>query len=988
MCAGFANDVVYGDNADFSIAASPKGQLANGLITDGELWIGRTAVNAGGTHISVGTLTSPDGSLTFGYSAPNITAIVTGGSTVGQTITGDDAVVLSPTLGNWNIFGQKAGTVPVMITHGAVSTLSIEDRTWETQYVVDTSTALGLRGTFATIQTAINQAMADGMAFNNPKKIYIRTGTYTEDLTIQPGTILVGEVMSYPTGGVITPQVTTINGTHTFTGNAVVGFNNLTFFNSTPAANTFSGGDIVLAYFDNCYLASSSTGNHIDITAANSTIKFSRTSFANNGDQVCFTLPDTGSALYLFNCQFQQAAAFNCAGNLILEDSNGLGEVQMTASSTVTAKNCFWFGNGPAFLISGTGSGGSLRNCSFMGAGTAAIESTTGTWYLQACAAGDQSNNLSLLYENGTNYQIGQHIQGNLVRSRLTAVSTNLTPDDYYIGVTSTAAARTINLPDGTSGDANQDQIFLIKDQSGGAATNNITVTTVSGVKTIDGATSQIINMNYGFIGVKYDGTNYFSFGINSATFLQTLSDDVNTIVSPIGDNIQLVGHINEQGATKFSTVTAGTNLLNINPMSTARWIVDPLGFNGTHTTITASMASATSGDTIFLMPGTYTENFTIKPGINLTAYMGDSMVPTVTIVGNITMTGAGTACVSNIRLQTNAANLITVSGANACILKVFGCFINCTNNTGVSFSNSNAASQILINNSYGNLATTGIALFASSSAGNLNIQYSNFSNTGASTTANTISAGTMNFFYSSIMNPVTTSGTSAIGLELSAFFTNAQNVIALTVGGSGSNTSLFGSYASGTAPSISISSSFTINTASIDSSNTNAITGAGTINHSFLDFVGSSRNINTTTQNGGISKGSSSQAPSLGFLGEQIRATAAGATPANNTPTTIATLALTAGVWDVTAVANYAFTGAATIALLNISTTNNTITGTSGDSFISFQAVALGTNYGLSVPAFRVVVTTSTNYFMVVQVNFTTGTATVGGRISAVRVA
>ena len=76
--------------------------------------------------------------------------------------------------------------------------------------------------------------------------------------------------------------------------------------------------------------------------------------------------------------------------------------------------------------------------------------------------------------------------------------------------------------------------------------------------------------------------------------FIKTLSDDVNTPVSPTGTgNIQLVGHVVEQGSTKFSTVVSGANLINLNPMSSFRWIVDKLGFNGTHTTITSAMASA-----------------------------------------------------------------------------------------------------------------------------------------------------------------------------------------------------------------------------------------------------------------------------------------------------------------------------------------------------------------------------------------------------------
>ncbi len=71
--AGFDNDVVYANNADFSTLGAGGGSASNGLLLDGQMWIGRTAVNAGGTHISVGTLTSPDSTVDIGFSTNNIT---------------------------------------------------------------------------------------------------------------------------------------------------------------------------------------------------------------------------------------------------------------------------------------------------------------------------------------------------------------------------------------------------------------------------------------------------------------------------------------------------------------------------------------------------------------------------------------------------------------------------------------------------------------------------------------------------------------------------------------------------------------------------------------------------------------------------------------------------------------------------------------------------------------------------------------------------
>ena len=53
---------------------------------------------------------------------------------------------------------------------------------------------------------------------------------------------------------------------------------------------------------------------------------------------------------------------------------------------------------------------------------------------------------------------------------------------------------------------------FVIKDRTGNAASNNITVTTVGGVKLIDGATSAVIATNYESLNVLYNGTNYETY--------------------------------------------------------------------------------------------------------------------------------------------------------------------------------------------------------------------------------------------------------------------------------------------------------------------------------------------------------------------------------------------------------------------------------------------------------------------------------------------
>lgn len=102
-----------------------------------------------------------------------------------------------------------------------------------------------------------------------------------------------------------------------------------------------------------------------------------------------------------------------------------------------------------------------------------------------------------------------QKVQGQVVKRTATATSYTVLANDYYIGITSTAAARTITLP--STGLINN-QIFIIKDESGGAATNNISVTVNGGAILIDGTATYAINTNYGSIQLLWNGTKFLIF--------------------------------------------------------------------------------------------------------------------------------------------------------------------------------------------------------------------------------------------------------------------------------------------------------------------------------------------------------------------------------------------------------------------------------------------------------------------------------------------
>ena len=437
------------------------------------------------------------------------------------------------------------------------------------------------------------------------------------------------------------------------------------------------------------------------------------------------------------------------------------------------------------------------------------------------------------------------------------------------------------------------------------------------------------------------------------------------------------------------------THALSTNNYGESKFIVSANVYEGTHTTLASAMAVATSGDTIFLRDSV-TENVTITPGVNIAAWDGGTLnVPTIT--GTLTMTGAGTSTISGLILTTNSAAIIAVTGSAESILNVVNCYLNISNNDGITFSSSSASAIINIRNCWGNLGTTGIKIFAHTSAGTLNILYSRFANSGASVTASTASAGSLVFLFSSFLSVFTTSGTNAFGARIINVDTAGINTTPFTIGGSGTN-AIYSSYISaGSASTISVSSTVIVNTTTLASSNTNNVTGAGTFSYASITWQNGSV-FNPTTVNRGTFDGGQYQgrntntAPSAGMLGEAIRSAVTAGSPvtlSNGTPANLTSISLTAGIWDVSAIGCINGTLTGTLLYLDINTTSATLSTRYGDSQMSTPYMSTVVTYNtLTVPSYRISLAATTTVYAVMQCNFTVGTCTAFGRISAVRVA
>lgn len=329
------------------------------------------------------------------------------------------------------------------------------------------------------------------------------------------------------------------------------------------------------------------------------------------------------------------------------------------------------------------------------------------------------------------------------------------------------------------------------------------------------------------------------------------------------------------------------THALATNQFGCAAFIVDATASNGTHTTITSALAAAVSGQTIFIKPGTYTENLTLKAGVNLTAFECDGITPNVTIVGKCTFTAAGVVTMSGIRLQTNSDFCLSVTGSAASVVELLSCYINAANNTAIQFTSSSASANIVLQECQGNIATTGITFFSASSAGTVIIQGGLFANTGNSTTANSFaSTGTLQLqFVANFQSALAISSTCSFSINNSRINTASLNIVAIAhTSTSALNTLYHSELESGTAAAMTIGAGATVvvDFLGVGSSNAAVLSGAGIIKYGLITYTstGSTNTVGTQT--------ALTTQPAFGGGGTFVKQVRASTTTAGSTTTVI----------------------------------------------------------------------------------------------------
>ncbi len=108
------------------------------------------------------------------------------------------------------------------------------------------------------------------------------------------------------------------------------------------------------------------------------------------------------------------------------------------------------------------------------------------------------------------------------------------------------------------------------------------------------------------------------------------------------------------------------------NRYETAQLIVAPTLTQGAnYTTIESALTDAVSGQTIFIRPGTYIEDLTLKAGVNLSSYDCDELTQNVTIVGKLTAIFEGKVSINGIRIQTNYDNHSAILGNSNSVITI-----------------------------------------------------------------------------------------------------------------------------------------------------------------------------------------------------------------------------------------------------------------------------------------------------------------------------
>ena len=324
--------------------------------------------------------------------------------------------------------------------------------------------------------------------------------------------------------------------------------------------------------------------------------------------------------------------------------------------------------------------------------------------------------------------------------------------------------------------------------------------------------------------------------GGGGAGTVVSLTGNAGGAVGPsIGGNINVIGAsgINIVGTPGTNTLTA-SNSLGLGRFPITPFVVGPVGLAGYQTIQTAINAAHAAGKgSVWVMPGTYTENLTFYNdcdlvGANANSYFNGSP-STVTIIGTHIPPTTGTLNVRNIFFQ-SATHVFNSAAAGTASIALEYCNLALTN--GYTFNLPNWTGAFYKSSVEDSSANNGIV----NNTGGALVYIQN-SNARTSSTNPMITSGPTIIKRSEISCPWTAGAGTAGTVDRSIFN------VTITTSGDASLLFSFVRISSGAGPAYthSTTSNVTLTSCIIDSNNTPAISGsgAGTLNLCDCSFLG-----------------------------------------------------------------------------------------------------------------------------------------------------
>lgn len=443
----------------------PGLSISQAVITDG---LGALNSLAYGSSNTVSTLVERDSSGNF--SAGTITASLSGNAT------SSSSTAISSSSTNATFYPAFASATTGNIALNVNTVLNFNPSTGLLSSTGIASTTVNISG------LSTSQAVVTDSSKNLASLAYTSANTAT--------TLVERDGSGNFSAGTITASLN---------GNATTATTATTATNATNVGTTATSTN---SSFFPTFVSSSSSGNQaLDIASGislnPSTNTITATTFSGNAttSTTATNATNVGTTSTTANIQYYLGFVGNTTGNNPLNVYTNLNIDPST--QILTTPNIYPYAGNSLTIGSSSDFWSAIYSNQFI---TGSLNSTTA---IQANTAAS-----AVIFNVNTSTPITTLNSAQVVKRTAVSGSYSILSTDYIVAYTSTSSAYTATLPtaSGVSG-----QIVIVKDESGAANTNNITIN-VNGGGNIDGVASYAISQSYGSLSFYSNGTQWYAF--------------------------------------------------------------------------------------------------------------------------------------------------------------------------------------------------------------------------------------------------------------------------------------------------------------------------------------------------------------------------------------------------------------------------------------------------------------------------------------------